>query len=222
MLEVCIKQKLPDFDLEIKKQFSAGVHVIIGPSGAGKTTLLECISGIRTPDAGEVRLNGKLLFSKAGKVNLPAHKRKIGYVFQEYALFPHITVFRNLQYGIQTERLPKQQLRDRIEKMAKQLGITPLLARYPQDLSGGEQQRVALGRALLMEPQVLLLDEPFSALDSETRNKIIPLVKEIIVRQQIPTLLITHHEEVAAEFSSQILRLEHGKFTHCADRNRMI
>ncbi|GAX89819.1 ATP-binding cassette domain-containing protein [Effusibacillus lacus] len=215
MLDVQISKRLPDFTLDAEFSADGTVQVIVGPSGSGKTTLLECIAGIQTPDTGEIRLGNRTLFSKATNVNVPVNKRKIGFVFQEYALFPHLSVKRNLLFARGILRSPDAPTRSLLQRTAERLGIVPLMDRMPQELSGGEQQRVALGRALVMEPELLLLDEPFSALDSGTLHKVLPLVQEVIAELNIPTLLITHQEEVAKAFGSRILRMEHGKLTHC-------
>lgn len=215
MFEARIAKRLPDFTLEAELRLDRTVQVIVGPSGSGKTTLLECVAGIRTPDEGMIRLGDRLLFSSAERVNIPVHKRRIGYVFQEYALFPHMSVRKNLLFAYGVWRRPDGRVRALLHKTAASLGILPLLERMPRDLSGGEQQRVALGRALLMEPDLLLLDEPFSALDAETLNQVLPLVQEVIGQLGIPTLLITHQNEVAQRFGTAILRMERGKLYHC-------
>ncbi|MFC4769432.1 ATP-binding cassette domain-containing protein [Effusibacillus consociatus] len=222
MLKCQIGKRLPDFSLEVEFELERTVHVISGPSGAGKTTLLECIAGIQTPDEGEIRLGNKTLFSKEQGVNVPIHKRRIGYVLQEYALFPHMSVRQNLLFARGIWRSQKDPGVQLLESTAERLGILPLLNRMPRDLSGGEQQRVAIGRALLMEPELLLLDEPFSALDSDTVSKVLPLVQEVITNLNIPTLLITHQDEIARMFGPAILRMERGKLFSCKHGGEMV
>lgn len=213
MLEVRIAKQLPDFTLRADVVFDKGVTTIIGRSGAGKTTLLECISGIVLPDEGEIRLGERTLFSSTNRINIPVHKRKIGYVFQEYALFPHLTVRQNLLFARTRWGRPDDRMQALLHQTTERLGLRSLLERYPRDLSGGEQQRVALGRALLMEPEALLLDEPFAALDADTLEKTLPLVQEVIEQLEIPTVVITHQPEIAvAWFKTRLLQLDQGQF----------
>ncbi|MYL61008.1 ATP-binding cassette domain-containing protein, partial [Virgibacillus halodenitrificans] len=158
MLHINVHKKLSHFKLEVN--FSVGNEIVIlfGASGSGKTTILNCVAGLIKPDAGEITLQGRTLYDTF--VTVPTPKRNIGYLFQDYALFPHMTVFKNIRYGAKSDVLAKQ--------LMKELAIDHLSEQYPLYISGGEKQRVALARALATEPEALLLDEPFSALDEAT------------------------------------------------------
>jgi len=171
VLEINIAKRLGDFHLNLS--FTAGQEILVlfGPCGAGKSLALQCIAGLMQPDQGLIRVNGQTFFqAEGGRVlqNVPAHRRSIGYVFQSYALFPHLTVAQNIAYGGRG----RPGLEDKTRRLLERMRLQGLEARYPAQLSGGQQQRVAIARALMIEPAVLLLDEPFSALDSAVREKL--------------------------------------------------
>ncbi|MBD1222512.1 ATP-binding cassette domain-containing protein [Virgibacillus halodenitrificans] len=202
MLHINIHKKLSHFDLKVS--FSVGNEIVIlfGASGSGKTTILNCIAGLIKPDAGEITLQGRTLYDTS--VTVPTPKRNIGYLFQDYALFPHMTVFKNIRYGAKSDELAKQ--------LMKELAIDHLSEQYPLYISGGEKQRVALARALATEPEALLLDEPFSALDEATRAN----SHEELIRLQklwdIPIIMVTHSTEEAKKLGNRILHIEKGHF----------
>lgn len=175
-----------DLNLHIKRgQYT----VLLGPTGAGKTILLETIAGIHRPDSGHILLNG------CDVTQMPPEKRGIGMVYQDYMLFAHMTVAQNMGFGLRQRRCSKADIETRVLQTAEMLGISHLLSRYPKTLSGGEQQRAALGRALLLQPSVLLLDEPLSALDTQTREKIRAELRRISQDTGVTILHITHHFE---------------------------
>ena len=161
-LEVALTLHVPGFDLDVAWAAGGGVAVLFGPSGAGKTLTLSCLAGLITPARGRIVVDGRVFFDSAAGINLPAQARRIGYVFQGYALFPHLTVTDNLGFGLRDR--PRAERTRRVAQVAEQLGLGGLEQRYPRELSGGQRQRVALGRALAIEPALLLLDEPLSAL----------------------------------------------------------
>ncbi len=184
------KLHYPGFTFSIDHFFEPGITAVFGHSGAGKSTMMHCIGGGVAPEEGEIIVNGRVLFSSQNKINVAIHKRKIGYVFQDGRLFPHYTVKKNLLYGT---RFVKRALNNlNFEKVVEMLEISHLLNKVPSDISGGERQRVALGRALLASPEVLLLDEPFSALDQKLRLQIIPFISKIAEEWNIPVVIVSH------------------------------
>ncbi len=218
MLEVRIKKTLAHFQLDVEWKMEQEILVLFGPSGSGKTTVLNCIAGLEQPDAGYIALNGRPFFD-AKRGSLPPQKRNIGYLFQDYALFPHMTVERNIAYGMK-----KNKHRDRsllVEQLVDVLGIRHLLKKYPQQISGGEKQRVALARALATEPSVLLLDEPLSALDQETRAECQNELLRLHNIWRIPFIIVTHDSQEAEKLGDTILFLEKGVVRKTVDnRNR--
>ena len=188
MLDVQIERRLGDFNLRVSFQIDSQVLVLFGSSGAGKTLTLNCLAGLVTPDRGSIRLGTRVLFDHAARINAPVRARRIGYVFQHYALFPHLTVRENIAFGIR--HVPDAH--QRIDQLLELVGLTSVDTRHPSQLSGGQQQRVALARALAPRPELLLLDEPFSALDAPTRME---LRREVLALQRefaIPMIFVTH------------------------------
>jgi ABC-type Fe3+/spermidine/putrescine transport system ATPase subunit len=179
--------------------------VILGPSGCGKTTLLRTIAGFYEPDEGEIYIDGKIVNTE------PPHKRNTGLVFQNYALFPHMSVKENIGYGLKFRKFPKSESNERIGKVAKTLGIENLLDRWPSQLSGGEQQRVAVARALVTEPQVLLLDEPLSNLDAKVRTRVRTELKRLQRDLRITAIHVTHDQEEALVIGDSIVVMNKGR-----------
>jgi molybdate transport system ATP-binding protein len=186
VFEVNIKRKLPGFTLDVSFCANQEILAILGPSGSGKTMTLQCIAGLTEPDEGYIKLNDKILFNSISKINLTPQMRKVGFVFQNYALFPHISVYDNIAFGIR--HLPKSEIKERIFNLLNKMNINELAYRYPKQLSGGQQQRVALARAIAPEPDILLLDEPFSALDTQVKERLeIELLSlQIFLQRQHP------------------------------------
>jgi len=211
MLDAAIRKTFPDITVEVEFTFENGILVLFGPSGSGKTTILNCISGLQKPDKGHVSLGGKRFFSSGHAVNIPVRKRRIGYVFQEYALFPHLTVRENALYGMQVGSGKGKGCRMEVRDVLEMLKIGHLQNRYPANLSGGEKQRVALARALMVEPELLLLDEPFSALDHGNRMDLRLELKQLQRTWNIPFLLVTHSREEMKALADEVLFMERGK-----------
>lgn len=207
-LFIDVKINRKDFALSFKADMTAGMTGLFGPSGSGKTTLLHCIAGLIRPDTGRITLNDNLLFDNYLHINVPARKRQMGLVFQDHLLFPHLTVEGNLKYGQKNKHKErKEQLCD----IAELLQITHLLNRNVIQLSGGEKQRVALGRAILSSPQLLLLDEPFTGLDRALKRQLIPYLKKLYEKTHIPMILVSHSPEEMTELTDELFFIEDGK-----------
>lgn len=206
MLQISIQQSLGKLQLSVETSINAhGVTAILGRSGAGKSSLMNLIAGLSQGATGKICLNGRVLFDSDEKVNLPPEKRHVGYVFQEARLFPHYSVMQNLQYGY------KRSNSEIFSQIVALLGIRHLLSRFPAHLSGGEKQRVAIGRALLSEPEVLLLDEPLSALDLPRKQELLNYLRQLTQTLQIPILYVTHHLDEVIALADQMLILDNGK-----------
>ncbi|WP_017754602.1 ATP-binding cassette domain-containing protein [Calidifontibacillus oryziterrae] len=202
MLSIQIEKKLPHFKVEVDMEINDEIAILFGPSGSGKTTILNCLAGLTNPDQGAIANNGDVYFSHEQKP-LAVQKRKIGYLFQDYALFPHMTVKKNIYYGMKNYELTEQ--------IIEVLGIKHLLNKYPLEISGGEKQRVALTRALATEPSILLLDEPFSALDQETRQQCQDELIRLHDLWNIPVLMVTHDLDEAKKLGDRIFFIKEGK-----------
>jgi molybdate transport system ATP-binding protein len=197
------------FSLDVALEVPAGITILFGASGSGKSTLLRTIAGLVRPDTGRITVGEHTLFDSATGRDLPPQRRGVGYVFQHLALFPHLTVRRNIGYGLHGRE--DGEARDRVETIAQRFHVDRLLERRPRQISGGERQRVALARALVTDPQVLLLDEPLSALDHLTQSRIIDDLREWNAAHGIPVLYVTHaHREVFA-LGERVVVLDHGR-----------
>ncbi|AQQ51932.1 ATP-binding cassette domain-containing protein [Planococcus lenghuensis] len=207
MLELDFRKQLKHFELQAALELSSEIMAIVGPSGSGKTTLLNSIAGIAQPDSGSIRLNGRIFF-ETNRKPLKIQNRRIGYLFQDYALFPHMTARQNIFFGV-----GRQADTSHITELTELLGIAELLNNYPHQISGGEKQRVALARALAAQPELLLLDEPFSALDDETRNNCQQQLVRIHRLWKIPVMFVTHSRQEAAKLADRIVQVDRGQLT---------
>lgn len=208
MLDVDIQKKLEFFELDIKFTVGNILLAIQGMSGSGKTTILNCISGIKTADKGHIRLNNRILFSSNDNVNMKIKDRNVGYVFQNYALFPHMAVRENILFGVDKKNINYEKELSYISDMMK---IRHLMNKYPSEISGGEKQRVAFARAMIIRPDILLLDEPFSALDEDLKEDIYKDLLNIKKSQNIPIILITHNKNEAKILADKIIYIHNGK-----------
>lgn len=208
MLQANFRKELPHSQLEIEFSVNNEILVLAGPSGAGKTTVLQCLAGLQNPDQGEIKLGGRVVYSSKDGVNIPPKLRRIGYVFQEYALFPHMTVKKNVMYGIPKGSAARRDFRLTVVKALEMLRIAHLADRYPHQISGGEKQRVAMARALMTEPELMLLDEPLSALDHKTRTLLQQELRELQAKWQIPFVLVTHDMREAEILGDKIVRID--------------
>lgn len=209
MLTLHARKTLGDFHLDIALQTETEIVVLLGPSGAGKSLTLQSVAGLVTPDTGRIELDGRTLFDSTAGINLPPQQRRVGYVFQNYALFPHLTVAKNIGYGLHA--LPKSQRAARVAEVIDLVRLAGLEDRHPHQLSGGQQQRVALARALAVEPEILLLDEPFAALDAPIRARLRQEFRALQQRLGIPALFVTHDLEEAAVLASRIAVVIDGR-----------
>lgn len=211
-----IVKKLNYFTLDVDFSMGNELLVIEGASGAGKTTILNCLAGTVTPDEGKISVDGRVLFSHTEKVNVPAEKRNLGYLFQNYALFPNMTVKQNVLYGLKNKkeyrrRESRKELLEYAAYMMETLGISHLADKSAASISGGEKQRVALARAMVTKPALLLLDEPFSALDENTKCRVYDEFMGFKETLGIPTILITHNHRETELFADKNITLMEGK-----------
>jgi molybdate transport system ATP-binding protein len=213
-LEACFRKKLagrdssPDFILQVDFSASPGFTILFGASGAGKTTLLDCIAGLTSPEEGRIAIGTRVWFEDS-RIDLPVAKRHIGYVFQDLALFPHLTVEQNVIYGI--AHLPRAERKSRVSTILDAFRVGQFAQRKPNDISGGERQRVALARTLVTDPEILLLDEPLAALDAATKSKIIDDLRAWNEAHRIPILYITHSREEVYALGERAIVLERGQ-----------
>ena len=189
-----------DFTLDVRQRITADAVAVVGPSGAGKTTLLESIAGLRSPDAGEIEIGGRTVFSASRGVDVPARDRRVGYVPQDALLFPHMSVRGNIAFGSHSQ--------DGLEPLLQILDVGGLLDRRVSKLSGGEKQRVAIARALMTRPSILLLDEPLAGVDRERREVILPYILRIRRELHVPLMYVTHDEAELRAIADRVLRLE--------------
>ncbi len=209
-LFVDIEKSLPNFSLDISLTSATGVLGILGASGSGKSMTLRCIAGLETPRRGKIILNGRVLYDSQKGINLPSRDRRVGFLFQNYALFPHLTVAQNIAFGLHKQKSTVS-IKQEIERQLSAFQLQGLAKRYPHQLSGGQQQRVAIARALASKPDVLLLDEPFSALDTHLRSQLEQQLIARLANYQGVTLFVTHNLEEAYRVCEDLLVLEQGK-----------
>jgi molybdate transport system ATP-binding protein len=209
VLALDVEKRLGEFTLAAKFEVAGGATALFGPSGAGKTSIANLIAGLLRPDRGRIALDGDVLFDAASHIDVPPHRRRVGYVFQEGRLFPHMSVRRNLDYGRWMSGHAR--LDAEAGRIVEMLDIGHLLDRRPGKLSGGERQRVAIGRALLMRPRLLLLDEPLASLDVGRKREILPYLLRLRDDAKVPMLYVSHHAAEIAGIATQVVRVEDGR-----------
>jgi molybdate transport system ATP-binding protein len=207
VLNVDVEKRLGQFTIGARFATTNGVTALFGPSGSGKTTLVNMIAGLVVPDRGRIAIGDTVLFDSKARVNVPTHQRRIGYVFQEGRLFPHLSVASNLDYGRRMSGLPADPSETR--RIVELLDIAPLIDRRPGKLSGGERQRVAVGRALLMRPRLLLLDEPLAALDAARKREILPYLERL--RDEVPMVYVSHQAGELRRIATSVVRIDGGR-----------
>ena len=205
-LKVNIKKRLGNFNLDIAFETERGVFAILGASGCGKSMTLKCIAGIETPDEGRIELNGRVLYDSAKKINLTPQKRHVGYMFQDYALFPNMTVEQNIKAG-----MGKHPEEEKVRSYINRFRLEGLEKHYPAQLSGGQKQRVAMVRMIASEPDILLLDEPFSALDSYLKWELEQEMRDMLAEVQKPVLFVSHNRDEVYRLCSMVSCIDHGK-----------
>ncbi|HEX2910605.1 MAG TPA: ABC transporter ATP-binding protein [Chloroflexia bacterium] len=222
MLQVSILKRLKGFDLDVNFNLpeESGAIALFGPSGTGKSLTLQVIAGLVQPDAGMITLGEDILLDTARRINLPARKRQIGFVPQNYTLFPHLNVRKNILFGV--PHLSPGLREERLARLLKLMRLENLERRLPSQLSGGQQQRVALARALITEPRLLLLDEPFAALDSVIRGRLQEELLNIQERFRVPVILVTHDLSEAYTLSQQMVVLDHGRVVQSGPRDEVL
>jgi molybdate transport system ATP-binding protein len=211
MLRVDVTKVLGATTIEAAFDSEGGVTALFGPSGAGKTSLINMIAGLLKPDRGRIDVDGETLDDTARRVHIPAHRRRIGYVFQDARLFPHLSVGQNLDYGRRMNGLPFDATEQ--TRIMQLLDLEGLRERRPGKLSGGEKQRVALGRALLARPRLLLLDEPLGSLDDERKAEILPYLMRLRDRAGVPMVYVSHDADEVRQLATQVIRLQNGSIT---------
>jgi len=199
------------FRVEMGEQLS-----LLGPSGCGKTTTLRCIAGLETPAAGEIAINGKVLFSSVRKINVPTERRELSMMFQSYAIWPHMTVYQNIAYGLKLRKVPKAEIKLRVDELLRMVGMEDYAAIPSTNLSGGQQQRVALARSYAHPPKALLLDEPLSNLDARLRDRMREDLKKFQRESGVTTIFVTHDQEEAMSLSNRIIVMRQGKIVQDA------
>ena len=209
MIEIQVKLNRTSFELDVLLQLNHRVTAIFGPSGAGKSTLLGVVAGFIKPDSGRVVIHNECLFDDKKKINMPIHNRRLGLVFQDGRLFPHLTVEKNLSYALNF--IPECEQQFNIREISRLLEIEALFKRLPYQLSGGEKQRVALGRALLSSPRLLMLDEPLASLDGRLKNQILPFLKLVANEINIPMIYISHSHEEIMQITQHVINLDYGR-----------
>jgi len=212
MLEINVKKKLRDFDLEVNLSVAEGeILMLVGDNGCGKTTLLNLIAGLLKPDEGTITLDGRPLFDSSLKIDVTSERRNIGYVFQSYALFPHMSVYDNVAFGLRTHKFPRKEIDHLVKDHLTAAGLWEIRNAKALNISGGQKQRVALARALIIEPDLLLLDEPLSALDVRKQAAMRRELRERIHTCGVPSIIVTHDLRDVACIGDRACLLEMGK-----------
>jgi molybdate transport system ATP-binding protein len=217
-IEVEALKKFKDFDLNVSWRSEGGITALFGPSGAGKSLTLQCIAGLIRPDKGLISVDGKVYYDSERKIFLPPQKRLVGYVFQDYALFPHKTVYANVAYGVRGRGGANR----RIESLLDSFGLDEQKDKYPSEISGGQKQRTALARAIASDPELLLLDEPLSALDEALRERFQMDILRLYTNRGIPMVYVTHNLNEVFTMAEAIVVIDDGKVVEAGDKETLL
>ena len=217
MIDINLKKRFSNFNIDVSFSFKQLRNVLFGVSGSGKSSILKMIAGFFAPDSGYIKVGNKVFFDRDGKINLPIFKRGVGYIPQEYTLFPHMTVEENILYGVRVRGLNLDRVR--FNFLVEKAGLKGHLDLYPNELSGGQRQRASLVRSIIVSPNILLLDEPFTALDSSIRVEMYELLTSIVDNLEIPTIYVSHNLEEVYEFAQEIAVIDNGVVLKCSDRD---
>jgi molybdate transport system ATP-binding protein len=216
VIDIDVEKQLGLFSIAVRLETAGRVTALFGPSGSGKTSIVNMIAGLIKPDRGRILCNGRLLFDHKAGVNVPPHRRRMGYVFQDGRLFPHLNVRRNLDYGRRMGGLQRDHRE--WERIVDLLDLRYLIDRRPGTLSGGERQRVAIGRALLMRPQLLLLDEPLASLDHARKAEIMPYLERLRDETGVPMVYVSHHAGELRRIATTVVRIDAGRLVAVGGR----
>ncbi|WP_163652450.1 ATP-binding cassette domain-containing protein [Listeria sp. PSOL-1] len=210
-LNLNFTKKMPFHDLKVNYTFTSPITAIMGASGVGKSTLFQCVSGLKRIDSGKIEFTNKVWNDGSLSLHLPTSERKVGYLFQNLALFPNMNVYHNIAFGLRVQKIAKADIDKNVRHISDYLKISHLLYSSIQKLSGGEKQRVAMARAMITEPNLLLLDEPFNGLDEETREICMNLVGQMAADFRIPVIFVTHYRFEAEKMTNDILMIKDGQ-----------
>lgn len=209
MITIDVQKAFPSMKMHFNLNLTSNRTILFGPSGSGKSTLLKLLTGFHNPDHGWIGVGDKIIFNKEQGINIPVHLRQFGYLPQDYTLFPHLSVRDNILYGLNARKISYKE--KEFKQVMEKLGVASKLSARPASLSGGQQQRIALARIMLIKPRALLLDEPFSALDTSVRESLRDLVRDLADESEIPALLVTHDLEEALIFGQEIVIISDGR-----------
>ena len=215
MIDVDIAQRIGRFALDVKFSVDAPVVGLFGPSGSGKTSVVNAIAGVQRPDRGTIRVNGEVLFDSVKRIDVRPEHRRVGYVFQDALLFPHLDVSANLTYGQRLRASSQRVIHE--DHVVELLGLAALLDRRPRTLSGGERQRVAIGRALLAQPRILLMDEPLASLDQERKLEVLDYIERLRDDLRIPIVYVSHSAEEVKRLADAVVLLSQGRCVAVGD-----
>jgi molybdate transport system ATP-binding protein len=211
-LDIAVRHRRGDFALDVAFHSEARITALFGPSGSGKSTILNVIAGLIMPEEAHVAVDGRVLLETKADVVVPVHRRRVGYVFQDARLFPHLSVAGNLTYS--RRFTPRSERYGSVDEIVDLLGLRPLLDRKPATLSGGEKQRVAIGRALLASPRLLLMDEPLASLDAARKAETLPYLERLRDELAIPMVYVSHSLEEVQRLTDAVVRLDRGQLAH--------